>query len=457
MFMRRPKRIIRSTRVVTPSGVKPAGICIRQGRIIEVRPYGKNQAGEMLIDAGDSVVMPGLVDSHVHVNEPGRTEWEGFATATRAAAAGGVTTLIDMPLNSIPPTTTVEGLRVKREAATSQCWVDVGFWGGAIPGNQLQLEPMLREGVCGFKCFLVHSGVDEFPNVNAEELETAMRELGRLGGTLLAHAELPGPIEAAAAHLPFAPAPGSYARYLHSRPRQAENQAIELLIQLSRSTGCKVHIVHLSSSDAIAALQQAKQVGLPVTAETCAHYLRFAAEEIPPGATEYKCAPPIRERGNRELLWAGLLDGSIDMIVSDHSPCTPDLKRAESGDFMAAWGGISSVQFGLPVVWTEARRRGVSIEQLAKWMCASPARLAGLDRRKGAIAPGFDADLVVWNPEDSFTVTTERIQHRHHVTPYLGCELYGVVEHTLVRGQVVYDCGAFNEEPAGRLLTRDRA
>lgn len=451
------ERLLRSTRIVTSGKLQPAAIAIADGRVAAVLPHSEIGGANELIDAGDLVVMPGLVDSHVHINEPGRTEWEGFATATRAAAAGGITTLVDMPLNSIPPTTTVEGLRLKKAAAAGQCWIDAGFWGGVIPGNLGQLEPMLREGARGFKCFLVHSGVSEFPNVDLPQLEAAMRELSRLGGTLLVHAELPEPIEAAARSVAGSAGrktgpPESYLRYLRSRPREAENLAIELLIRLSRSTGCRVHIVHLSSSDAIPMFQQAREEGVPITAETCAHYLHFAAEEIPAGATEYKCAPPIRERENRERLWAGLLDGTIGMIVSDHSPCAPNLKCKETGDFLQAWGGISSVQFGLSVIWTEARRRGCSLEQIAEWMCAAPAKLAGLAGRKGAIAPGCDADFVIWNPDESFTIDPQTVRHRHSVTPYAGERVCGVVEQTLVRGQVVYDRGRFAEFPAGQLL-----
>jgi allantoinase len=412
--------------------------------------------------------MPGLVDSHVHINEPGRTEWEGFASATRAAAAGGVTTVIDMPLNSIPPTTTVVGLREKLAAADGQCFVDVGFWGGVVPGNTSDLSTLAAAGVVGFKCFLIHSGVDEFPNVTEENLREAMPELTRLGAVLIVHAEVPGPISRAgipACHGGGNDAyvqdetdrnvcPTSYAIFLASRPRAAENEAVALMIKLGREFGTRIHIVHHSSADALPMLREAKAAGIQITAETCPHYLMFAAEEIPDGATEFKCCPPIRENENREQLWSALESGIIDMIVSDHSPCPPDMKLPETGDFLAAWGGISSLQLRLPVVWTEARRRGFSIQDLVRWLCSAPASLVGLARSKGAIATGFDADLVVWNPEQHFVVVADALHHRHKLTPYNGRVLQGVVEKTFLRGRKIYDGGEFLTEPHGVLLTQ---
>lgn len=408
-----------STRVVLESGVKPATIHLDGAKIAAIEPFGPAD-----IDYGDLVIMPGLVDSHVHVNEPGRTEWEGFATATRAAAAGGITTIVDMPLNSLPPTTTVSALETKQRVARGE--VNVELWGGVIPGNTRELRPMLARGARGFKCFLIHSGVDEFPNVNEQELREAARELAGTNAPLLVHAELPEHV-----HEPRGD-PEEYATYLASRPNAAEDAAIELVLRVARDTGARMHVVHLSSASALALLVRAHREGLPLTAETTPHYLHFAAELVPRGHTEYKCAPPIRGRENREQLWRGLAAGLIDLVVSDHSPCTPELKR---GDFASAWGGIASLQFLLPIVWTNARMRGHRVEQIARWCCEAPARLANLDT-KGAIEAGRDADLVVWSPEETFVVTEEIIRHRHKVTPYLGETLHGVVKATWVGGAV---------------------
>jgi len=395
--------------------------------------------------------MPGLVDTHVHVNEPGRVEWEGFSSATRAAAAGGVTTLVDMPLNSIPATTTVAGFRAKLTAARGQCFVDVGFWGGVVPGNNKELAPLLAAGVVGFKCFLIHSGVDEFPNVSEADLREAMPELTRLGAVLIVHAEVPGPINKVL-EIGGNGDPDSYKTFLDSRPRAAENEAVELIIRLGRQFGTSVHIVHHSSSDALSMLRDAKAAGVKISAETCPHYLYFVAEEIPDRATEFKCCPPIRESDNRERLWDALADGTIEMIVSDHSPCPPEMKLRDSGDFLRAWGGISSLQLRLPVVWTEARKRGHSIEDLAHWLCEAPANLVGLAARKGRIAPGCDADIVVWDPTGEFQVDEEILHHRHKLTPYLGQVLQGVVRQTFLRGKKVYDGGEFLPVPQGVLL-----
>ncbi len=441
--------IITSNRVVTPETITPAAIHIRDGKIHAIANRQALPSDVEAIDVGDSVVMTGLVDAHVHVNEPGRTDWEGYATATRAAAAGGVTTLVDMPLNSIPPTTTLAGFQEKRAAAQGQCQIDVAFWGGVVPGNTPELRPLIEAGVRGFKCFLIHSGVDEFPNVTEADLQTAMPELGVLNTVLLVHAELPGPIEAAAASTDD---PTLYQTFLQSRPRAAENEAIALMIKLSRATGARIHIVHHSSSDALPLLRQAKQEGLPITVETCPHYLTFAAEDIPATATEFKCCPPVRERENREQLWEALRDRVIDMVVSDHSPCTPHLKLKEQGDFMQAWGGIASLQFGLPVMWTNARERGFGLQELSQWMSQRPAQLAGLQHRKGLLKPGYDADLVIWNPEATFTVAPSVIHHKHKLTPYNGRVLYGVVETVFVRGQRVYEKGQFSVQPLGQLL-----
>jgi allantoinase len=449
--MNSSEMIIRSRRVVMPETTGPASVHIHDGVITAIGEWDDAPAEIPLVDVGDAVVMPGLVDAHVHVNEPGRTAWEGYTTATRAAAAGGVTTIIDMPLNSIPPTTTRAGFAEKLAAAEGQCWVDVAFWGGVVPGNTSELKSLLENGVRGFKCFLIHSGVDEFPHVTTEDLREAMPELARLSSVLLVHAELPGPIDDAAKELSGAD-PKDYETFLRSRPRESENQAIALMIKLCRETGARVHIVHHSSSDALPFLKAARDEGLPLTVETCPHYLTFAAEEIPDGATHYKCCPPVRERENREKLWQALRDGTIDMVVSDHSPCTPDLKLRESGDFMEAWGGISTLQFGLPVLWTNASKRGFDLRDISRWMSAAPAKLAGLDKFKGKIAPGYDADIVIWQPEKEFEVRTELINFKNKITPYTGMKLRGVVEATYVHGNKVFDRGEFSQEPLGNLL-----
>jgi allantoinase len=445
-----PDLVIRGKRVVLPDGIKEAAIHILDGRISAVSSYHDAPLGSQLEEAGaDFLVMPGLVDTHVHINEPGRTEWEGFATATRAAAAGGVTTLVDMPLNSIPPTTTLTGFRKKIEAARGQCYVDVGFWGGVIPGNTNELALLADAGVVGFKCFLIHSGVDEFPNVTEADLRQSLPELVRLGALLIVHAELPGPINRA---IPENVPTTAYETFLASRPREAENEAVDLMIKLGREFGARIHIVHHSSADALPLLAKAKASGAQVTAETCPHYLTFAAEEIPDSATEFKCCPPIRERENQESLWQALRDGTIDMIVSDHSPCPPEMKLRETGDFLKAWGGISSLQLRLPAVWTAARKREFSISQVLEWLCRAPAKLVGLEGRKGSLIPGADADVVVWNSEQQFRVEPQTIHHRHKLTPYNGQQLLGVAQSTFVRGRKVYDGGELIGEPEGILL-----
>ncbi len=411
---------IASQRVVLADGVRPATLHFEGAKIVAIEPYGPAE-----VDYGDFVIMPGLVDSHVHVNEPGRTEWEGFDTATRAAAAGGITTIVDMPLNSLPPTTTLEALKTKQRFAHGA--VNVALWGGVIPGNTSELRPMLDAGARGFKCFLVHSGVEEFPNVDEAQLREAARELAPTGAPLLVHAELPGEL-----HEPHGD-PAEYATYLHSRPAAAEDEAIELLIDVCRDTGARIHVVHLSSGSALGLLARARAEDLPISAETTPHYLHFVAETIPDGRCEFKCAPPIRERANRERLWHGLASGLIALVVSDHSPCMPELKK---GDFASAWGGIASLQFVLPILWTNAQPRGFDLTDIARLCSAAPARLARLDQ-KGAIEIGRDADFVVWSPEETFVVTPEIIQHRHKVTPYLGETLRGVVKETWVQGNVV--------------------
>ena len=396
--------------------------------------------------AADEVLLPGLTDTHVHVNEPGRTLWEGFASATRAAAAGGITTIIDMPLNSIPPTTDPAALHAKRESARGQVYVDVGFWGGAVPGNADQLGALDEAGVFGFKCFLADSGVPEFPPLDEAGLDRALRVTAAFKSLLIVHAE-------DAATIAGAPRPEgtAYASFLRSRPPAAETAAIARVIRLARETGGRVHVLHLSGAEALGMIAAARREGLPLTVETCPHYLAFAAEEIPDGATEFKCCPPIRERANRERLWAALGAGVIDCVVSDHSPCPPELKMRELGQFAAAWGGISSVQVALPVVWTQARARGYHLADVIRWMASGPARLAGLPG-KGQIAPGCDADLVAFAPDETFIVDPGRLYHRHRLTPYAGMSLSGVVRRTWLRGVPVT-----GERPGGRLLASELA
>jgi allantoinase len=441
--MSTPDLIIRGRTVVSAEAIGPASIHIHDEKIVSVRAFDDVVDGCELIEAAPaSVVMPGLVDTHVHINSPGRSDWEGFPTATRAAAAGGVTTLVDMPLNSIPPTTTLTGFQEKLETAKDDCFVDVAFWGGVVPGNTGELAPLFAAGVVGFKCFLVPSGVDEFPHVTEDDLREAMPELSRLGALLIVHAELPGPINEAAAAERRAT---DYDLFLRSRPHASEDEAVALMIRLSREFDTRVHIVHLSSADALPLLRAAQADGVKITAETCPHYLHFAAETVPAGATEFKCCPPIRERENRERLWQGLADGTIDTIVSDHSPCPASMKLRETGDFAAAWGGIASLQLRLPVVWTEARRRGFSLRDLTNWLCTNSARQVSFATRKGSTAAGCDADVVIWNPEREFIVDATQLEHRHKITPYAGERLTGVVEKTFLRGRKIYD-GSSHEE-----------
>ncbi len=466
--MPEPSLVIRGRTVVLPDSVAPASVHIAGETITRIAPYDDVPESCELIEANeDSLVMPGLVDTHVHINEPGRTEWEGFRTATRAAAAGGVTTLVDMPLNSIPPTTTLPGLTQKLAAARDQCHVDVGFWGGVVPGNTRDLAGLASAGVVGFKCFLIHSGVDEFPNVTEDDLREALPELAKLEALLIVHAEVPGPISRTG--IPACPVdsedasldertdrnvcPTKYATFLASRPRAAEDEAVALMVKLAREFGTRVHIVHHSSADSLPLLSEAKAAGLKFTAETCPHYLTFAAEDVPDGATEFKCCPPIRERENREQLWNALKDQTIDLIVSDHSPCPPDLKLRDSGDFLQAWGGISSLQLRLPIIWTEGNSRGHSISDVTGWLCSAPAKLVGMENRKGSLAIGCDADLVIWNPAKQFRVEARALHHRHQLTPYEGLTLNGVVEKTFLRGRKIYDMGEFVGGPSGRLLT----
>jgi len=428
----------------------PRAIWVDGEHIARVADYddASIERAEYVEDFGDAVIMPGVVDSHVHVNEPGRTTWEGFFTATRAAAAGGVTTIVDMPLNSIPATTSVRALEEKAAALEGKCAIDVGLWGGAVPGNADELGPLLRAGALGFKCFLVDSGVPEFGWLREPDLARAMDVLASHDAPLLVHAELPGPLEAAQRDLPTDCK--SYMRYVASRPPEAEIEAIALLHRECARTKARTHVVHLSAAGALDIVKRAKQAKLPFSAETTPHYLRLEAETVPDGATAFKCAPPIREHENREKLWKGLREGAIDLVVTDHSPCTPELKKLDLGDFDQAWGGIASLQFGLQIVWTEAKKRGARVEDVARWMCEAPAKLAGLSR-KGVIEAGRDADFVVWHPEADFTVTNECILHRNKVTPYEGQTLSGVIEGTFLRGEKV---DPKSDDARGRWLKR---
>jgi allantoinase len=436
--------VLRGNRVLTDRGISPLSVGVRGGRVVAVEPRDADMPGRRLIDlADDEVLLPGLVDTHVHVNEPGRTEWEGFSSATRAAAAGGITTIIDMPLNSIPPTVDVAGLHAKRAAAAGQCHVDVGFWGGAIPGNVRDLRPMYEAGVFGFKCFLLDSGVDEFPPLDYDGMGRALSELAAFDGLLIVHAEDASVIEAA---------PGShgisYAEFLLSRPSEAEQVAIRNTTEQAREHDARVHVLHLSSAGALPILAAARAEGVHVSVETCPHYLSVTAEEVADGQTEFKCCPPIREAGNREKLWDGLRDGVIDCVASDHSPCPPDLKSLDGGDFAKAWGGVSSLQLGLPLVWTEAQRRGHGLTDVVRWMAARPTEIAGI-RRKGRIRVGWDADFVVFAPDETFVVDPQRLHHRHPVSPYTGRRLTGVVRSTWLRGVEIT-----GGDPTGQLLSR---
>jgi allantoinase len=441
--MAKVELVVRARRAVvgTAGELRAVSVAVRGGVVVQIAPYDDPPSAVTSVDLpDDEVLIPGLVDSHVHINEPGRTEWEGFATATRAAAAGGVTTLVDMPLNSIPPTTTAAALEVKQAAARDTVHVDVAFWGGIVPGNLGELSDLHDAGVAGFKAFLVPSGVDEFPHVTYDELAAALDTVRPWGALTVVHAEDPDVIGAAAP-----PQGTSYARFVSSRPHEAEDHAIERLVDLARSSRARIHVLHLSSASALPILAAARAEGLGVTTETCPHYLTLAAEEVPDAATAYKCCPPIRDRANRDLLWQALRDGVIDQVVSDHSPCTSDLKALDSGDFAAAWGGIASLQLGLPLVWTVARERGFALTDVVRWMAHQPARLARLP--KGQIVEGADADLVAFAPDETFTVDAARLHHRNPVTPYDGRTLTGVVRRTWLRG---VDTAA--GQPRGRLI-----
>jgi allantoinase len=439
--------VVRARQALLPDGPAPAAVWIRRGRILRIAAFDDLPAGVPVVEAGADWLLPGFVDCHVHMNDPGRADWEGAASATRAAAAGGITTVVDMPLNCVPATTSSDALSRKRDALRGRCHVDVGLWGGVVPGNERELEPLWRAGVLGFKAFMTPSGVEEFAASSIADLAAAAPVLAGLGAPLLVHAESPDELR------PMSGDPRVYASYLATRPPAAEVAAIERLVALCRSTAVRCHVVHVAAADALPLLRLARDEGLPLSAETCPHYLTFAAEDIADGATAWKCAPPIRGSSHREALWRALADGTLDFVVTDHSPSPPAMKRLADGDFAAAWGGIASLQIGPRVAWTGARARGFSLADLVRWLSAAPARLAGLEGRKGAIAPGRDADLVLFDPAARSPVRGEALHHRHPLTPYEGLELDGAVRRTFLRGQLVYDNGAVSP-PCGELIRR---
>ena len=451
---------LHSKRVVLPNGIQEAVVMLNEGLIVDVLsalPAGNNF---QLIELENKLLMPGVIDPHVHINEPGRTEWEGFDTATKAALAGGITTLVDMPLNSSPVTTTAKAFDEKMLAAQNKLHTNVGFWGGLIPGNENEIEPLIQKGVLGFKAFLTHSGIDDFPNATEDELRMAMPIIAKYNLPLLVHCELTDSEKITNNEFGItnieqpATRNNSYVNYLNSRPKKWEDDAIAMMIRLCEEFNCRTHIVHLSSADSIEQIVKAKQKGLPLTVETGQHYLYFNAEDIKDGQTQFKCAPPIREKENNEQLWVALKDGVIDFVATDHSPATPNLKEIESGNFMKAWGGIASIQFALPVLWTAAKKRNCTFSNIAKWLCENPARLIGKENSKGKIAKGFDADLIVVDDEKTFTVTENIIHHKHKVTPYLGEILSGVIEQTYIAGEKVYEDEKFIQLNKGKVILR---
>ncbi len=442
--------VIKSKNVVLANRVEDAFVLIKDGVIADVLTEFSNEANSPLVDVGSKILMAGVVDPHVHINEPGRTDWEGFETATKAALTGGLTTLVDMPLNASPVTTSVKAFDEKLSAATKNLHTNCGFWGGIVPGNEHEIEELIDKGVLGFKAFLTHSGIDEFPNVVEANLRKAMPLIAKYNLPLLVHCELTDNLQ----HSAFNFHPNSYQNYLSSRPKEWEDEAIALMIRLCDEYNCRTHIVHLSSSNSIRQIKKAKEKGLPLTVETAQHYLYFNAEEIKDGQTQFKCAPPIRERQNNELLWQALKDGVIDFVATDHSPAPPEMKQLQTGDFTKAWGGIASLQFALPVLFTAAKKRSGTINDIAKWLCEKPAELIGQQTKKGRIAKGFDADLVVWDADKTFVVTEQIIQHKHKVTPYLNEELWGVVEQTFLAGKKVFDNGEFIALNQGEIITK---
>ncbi len=437
---------VRGTRIYAPEGPREGAVLIENGKIAAIVNSGEIPNGIKVKEAGDLAVLPSLVDCHVHVNEPGRTAWEGYLTATRAAAAGGIGTIVDMPLNCSPVTTTRRALKAKLDAVKGKLTVDAAFWGGIVPGNFSELEHLAEDGVVGFKAFLTHSGLDAFPTATREDLEAAMPVLARLGLPLIVHAEL-DPASAPGED------PRQFASYLASRPQEMEVRAIRLLIDLCRKTRCRTHVVHLSAADALPDIEKAKAEGLPFTVETCPHYLTFAAEEIPAGSTQFKCAPPIRSQENREELWRALGRGVIDFVVSDHSPCAPELKKFEAGDFMTAWGGIAGLQFTLPAMWTGAKRRGFELEDVVRWCAQRTADFAGL-KNKGRIETGRDADLLLFDDAALVDIEPGGVLHRHKVTAYAGLRLRGATKAAYLRGTLIYENGEFPGGRPGRALLK---
>lgn len=424
-----------SERTILPDQIIPATVFIENGKISAIHRGKKSDSKTRLVNVGNSVLMPGIIDTHVHINEPGRTEWEGFKTATKAAAAGGITTLVDMPLNSTPVTITENAYKQKMQAAKNKCDVNVFFWGGVVPGNAHSISDILNTGVLGVKVFLTHSGIDDFPNVTENDLDKTMPLIAKSGKPLLVHCELNQPnkeAELLKLH------PTSYQAWLKSRPKEWENKAVKLMIELCGKYNCPVHIVHLSSAEALPFIRAAKEKGLPITVETCPHYLYFNTENIPDANTLFKCAPPIREKANNQKLFEALKSGLIDFVASDHSPAIPDIKELDSGNLLKAWGGIAGLQFSLPVIWTMAKTNNLTLENIKKWLCENPAKLIKKSDIKGRISIGFDADIVVWDPEQKFTITQNMIQFRHKISPYIGEEVFGKVQKTFVGGRCVY-------------------
>lgn len=438
------KQSIYSNRCWLDGKLQPATVCFEEGVITEIHHHKTSDAA----DAGDYILMPGVIDAHVHINEPGRTDWEGFETATQAATAGGITTIVDMPLNASPVTTNAAAFKLKLDASAGKLNVNVGFYGGLIPGNQNDLEELMKAGVLGIKCFLTHSGIDEFPNVSEKELNEAMPLIAKYNLPLLAHCELDGDcVTELDKH------PTSYKEYLVSRPKAWENNAIELMINLCRKYKCPTHIVHVSSAEALTMIKKAKAEGLPLTAETCAHYIYFNAENIPDADCLYKCAPPIRERENNELLKEALVDGTLDFITTDHSPAPPAIKELESGNLKKAWGGIAGLQFLLPASWT-AMKETISIEKFIPLLTEHPAKFLQVDKKKGELALGYDADLVIWNPDEKFEIKPGDILHRYNCSPYNGQQLTGTVQQTIVNGITVYQNKKIVQKNAGQWLLR---
>ena len=447
---------IKSSKTILPDHVGKAVVIIKDGLIVDITDDFPANDNCQRIDIADKVLMAGIIDPHVHINEPGRTDWEGFDTATKAAIAGGITTLADMPLNSSPVTTTANAFDKKMNATKNQLHTNCGFWGGIIPGNENDIEPLIEKGVLGFKAFLTHSGIDEFPNVTEDDLRKALPIIAKYNLPLLVHCELENGVKSQKPKVNI-----SYNDYLDSRPKKWEDDAIALMIRLCEEFNCRTHIVHLSSADSLEQIAKAKQKGLPLTVETSQHYLYFNAEQIEDAClaagqdkTQFKCAPPIRERQNNESLWNALKDGTIDFVATDHSPAPPALKELPGGDFMKAWGGIASLQFALPTLWTTAKKRDCTLNHIAKWLCENPSKLIGKQTSKGKIQKGFDADLVIWDNENTFTVSEKMILHKHKITPYLDEKLTGVVEKTFLAGEEIFDNGNVIELNKGKLLLR---